>query len=258
MTTGRLVVIGTGPGSREWMSPEVAALVSAATDLVGYGPYLDLLGPLAAGKMRHASDNRQELDRAAQALALAAEGRSVALVSSGDPGVFGMAAAVFEVLDREPRWRDVDVQVAPGISAMLAGAARAGAPLGHDFCVISLSDILKPWEIVERRLQAAASADLVIVIYNPASSRRPWQIGRAQALLLEHRSRDTPVVLARNLGRHGEAVRVVALGDVQPTDVDMRTLVIVGSSQTRTVPRPGRGSGERWVYTPRHYPEASG
>jgi cobalt-precorrin 5A hydrolase/precorrin-3B C17-methyltransferase len=234
------------------MSPEVTALVSEATDLVGYGPYLDLLGPLAAGKMRHASDNRQELDRATQALRLASAGRSVALVSSGDPGIFGMAAALFEVLDREPRWREIELVVAPGISAMLAAAARAGAPLGHDFCVISLSDILKPWSVVERRLLAAASADLVIVIYNPASSKRPWQIERAKALLLEHRRPETPVVLSRNVGRAGEAVRVITLGDLAVADVDMRTLVIVGSSQTRLVPR---GDGGSWVYTPRSYPE---
>jgi cobalt-precorrin 5A hydrolase/precorrin-3B C17-methyltransferase len=234
------------------MSPEVAALVSEATDLVGYGPYLDLLGPLATDKVRHASDNRQELDRATQALRLASAGRSVALVSSGDPGIFGMAAALFEVLDREPRWREVEVVVAPGISAMLAAAARAGAPLGHDFCVISLSDILKPWSVVERRLHAAASADLVVVIYNPASSRRPWQIERAKALLLQHRRPKTPVVLSRNIGRAGEAVRVVTLGELAVADVDMRTLVIVGSSQTRMVPR---GDGGSWVYTPRSYPE---
>jgi cobalt-precorrin 5A hydrolase / precorrin-3B C17-methyltransferase len=234
------------------MSPEVVALVAEATDLVGYGPYLDLLGPLADGKLRHASDNRQEIDRATHALTLAAEGRSVAIVSSGDPGVFGMAAAVFEVLDREPRWRTVDVVVAPGLSAMLAAAARAGAPLGHDFCVISLSDILKPWAIVERRLMAAAEADLVVVIYNPASSRRPWQIERAKELLLQHRRPETPVVLARNLGRQGEVVRVFTLGELATSDVDMRTLVIVGSSQTRLVPR---GSGAPWVYTPRRYPE---
>jgi cobalt-precorrin 5A hydrolase / precorrin-3B C17-methyltransferase len=246
------VVVGTGPGSPQWMSPEVAALVTEATDLVGYGPYLDLLGPLAASKVRHASDNRQELDRATQALRLAAEGRSVALVSSGDPGIFGMAAALFEVLDREPRWREVDVVVAPGISAMLAAAARAGAPLGHDFCVISLSDILKPWSVVERRILAAAGADLVVVIYNPASSRRPWQIERAKALLLQHRHPETPVVLSRNVGRAGEAVRVISLGTLTVSDVDMRTLVIVGSSQTRLVPR---GEGGSWVYTPRSYPE---
>ena len=257
---GRLVVVGTGPGRPEWMTPEVAALVAEATDLVGYGPYLDLLGGLADGKARHASDNRQEIDRATQALHLASEGRTVALVSSGDPGIFGMAAAVFEVLDCEPRWREVDVLVAPGLSAMLAAAARAGAPLGHDFCVISLSDILKPWSIVERRLAAVAEADLVIVLYNPASSRRPWQIGRARDLLLARRSAETPVVLARNLGRAGEATRIVSLGELAAADVDMRTLVIVGSSQTRLVPRSsGATGGGAWVYTPRRYPaEGSG
>lgn len=249
---GRLFVMGTGPGGSAWMSPEVAALVASATDLVGYRPYLDLLGALATGKVRHDSDNRQEIDRATDALRLAAEGRTVGVVSSGDAGVFGMAAAVFEVLDREPRWRSVDVVVAPGISAMLAAAARAGAPLGHDFCVISLSDILKPWGVIERRLSAAASADLVTVIYNPGSSRRPWQIERARALLLEYREANTPVVLARNLGRAGEAVRVITLGSLTRADVDMRTLVIVGSSQTRLIPH---GDGAPWVYTPRSYPE---
>jgi cobalt-precorrin 5A hydrolase/precorrin-3B C17-methyltransferase len=232
------------------MSPEVVALVAEATDLVGYGPYLDLLGPLAEGKRRHASDNRQEIDRATFALMLAAEGRSVALVSSGDPGIFGMAAAVFEVLDRDPRWQDVDVIVAPGISAMLAAAARAGAPLGHDFCVISLSDNLKPWSIVERRVTAAAEADLVVVMYNPASSRRPWQLSRAKDLLLEHRAPETPVVLARNVGRDGERVWTVPLSELAASDVDMRTLVIVGSTQTRVVPS---ANGEVRVYTPRHY-----
>jgi len=249
---GRLAIVGTGPGGTDWMTPEVVSLVGNTTDLVGYGPYLDLLGPLAMGRTRHASDNRQEIDRATFALSLAADGRAVAIVSSGDPGVFGMAAAVFEVLDREPRWRSVEVVVAPGISAMLAAAARAGAPLGHDFCTISLSDILKPWSVVERRLSAAAAADFVIAIYNPASSQRPWQIERARTLLLEHRRPETPVVLARNLGRAGEVMRVIALQDLSIADVDMRTLLIVGSSQTRLVPRE---SGTPWVYTPRRYPD---
>ena len=252
---GRLAIVGTGPGGTDWMTPEVVSLVGGATDLVGYGPYLDLLGSLADGKTRHASDNRQEIDRATFALSLAAEGRAVAIVSSGDPGVFGMAAAVFEVLDREPRWRAIDVVVAPGISAMLAAASRAGAPLGHDFCVISLSDILKPWAVIERRLTAAASADFVVAIYNPASSQRPWQLDRARALLLEHRRPETPVILARSLGRAGEALRVIQLGDLTVADVDMRTLVIVGSSQTRLIPRE---RGAPWVYTPRRYPAEDG
>ncbi len=259
---GRLIVVGTGPGAPEWMSPEVTALVAEATDLVGYMTYVDLLcdilGPAAAGKTRHTSDNREELDRVRFALDLAAQGRTVALVSSGDPGVFGMAAAVFEILDRDPQpaWRDVDVTIAPGISAMFAAAARAGAPLGHDFCVISLSDNLKPWEVVEARIAAAARADFVIVFYNPASTQRQWQVDRAKALLLEHRAPSTPVVLARNVGRDGEGVRVTTLEALNAADADMRTLVIVGSSQTRTVLRAHSRAGEGpWVYTPRHYPE---
>lgn len=250
---GRLAVIGTGPGSAEWMSPEVVAIVGDATDLVGYGPYLDLLGALADGKHRHASDNRQEIDRVRQALALAAEGCRVALVSSGDPGIFGMAAALFEVLERDGHaaWGNVEVVVAPGMSAMLAAAARAGAPLGHDFCVISLSDNLKPWEVVERRISAAASADLVLVVYNPASSQRGWQLDRAKELLLAHRTPDTPVILARNVGREGEAIRTTTLAALAAGDADMRTLVIVGSTQTRLVPRADGGA---WVYTPRRYP----
>jgi len=262
--SGRLLVIGTGPGATEWMSPEVTALASSATDVVGYATYVemlcDLLGPLAEGKTRHISDNREELDRVRFALDLAARGRTVALVSSGDPGVFGMAAAVFEVLDRvnhadwRPAWRDVEVTVAPGISAMFAAAARAGAPLGHDFAVISLSDNLKPWATVEARIGAAASADFVIAFYNPASTQRRWQLDRAKALLLEHRAPSTPVVLARNVGRDGEGVRVTTLAAMDPADADMRTLIIVGSSQTRTVPR-GENGNSVWVYTPRHYPD---
>ena len=249
--------MGTGPGAAEWLSPEVAALVAEATDLVGYGPYVDmlcaLLGPLAAGKTRHPSDNREELDRARLALDLAAGGRTVALVSSGDPGVFGMATAVFEVLDGDPRaaWHAIEVTVAPGISAMLAAAARAGAPLGHDFCVVSLSDNLKPWATVEARIEAAARADFVLVCYNPASTLRRWQLDRARAILLTHRAPSTPVVLARNVGREGEAVRVSTLEALRAEDADMRTIVIVGSTQTRAVPR---GDGGLWVYTPRHYP----
>ena len=256
---GRLLVVGTGPGAAEWLSPEVAALAAEASDLVGYGPYVDmlcaLLGPGAEGKARHPSDNREELDRARFALDLAATGRTVALVSSGDPGVFGMAAAVFEALDRDPSpaWRAVEVIVAPGISAMLAAAARAGAPLGHDFCVVSLSDNLKPWTTVEARIEAAARADFVLVCYNPASTARRWQLDRARAVLLAHRAPSTPVVLARNVGREGEAVRVTTLEALRAEDADMRTLVIVGSTQTRTVPRGD--AGDVWVYTPRHYPE---
>lgn len=248
---GKLAIVGTGPGAAEWMSPEVKALLQAATDLVGYKTYLDLVGAFAQGK-RHESDNRVELDRARQALDLAADGRSVVIVSSGDPGIYAMAAAVFEVIDREakPAWQQLDIHVAPGISAMQAAAAAIGAPLGHDFCAISLSDILKPWSVIEQRLTAAAQADFVIALYNPVSKQRTWQLEEAKALLLKWRSPTTPVVLARNLGRSGQSVQVIALGQLTSTHADMRTVLLIGSSRTRTI---ARNDGGVWVYTPREY-----
>jgi cobalt-precorrin 5A hydrolase / precorrin-3B C17-methyltransferase len=249
---GRLSIIGTGPGSAQWMSPEVKGILQAATDLVGYKTYLDLVGDLAQGKQRHESDNRVELDRARHALALATEGKSVVVVSSGDPGIFAMAAAVFEVIDHDanPAWNNLDIHVAPGISAMQAAAAAVGAPLGHDFCAISLSDILKPWEVIEQRLGAAAAADFAIALYNPISSQRTWQLTAAKEVLLRWRSPTTPVVLARNLGRDGEATQVIALKDLTAEQADMRTILIIGSSQTRTLQR---SNGKTWVYTPRKY-----
>jgi cobalt-precorrin 5A hydrolase / precorrin-3B C17-methyltransferase len=249
---GRLSIIGTGPGSAQWMSPEVKGILQAATDLVGYKTYLDLVGDLAEGKQRHESDNRVELDRARHALALATEGKSVVVVSSGDPGIFAMAAAVFEVIDRDanPAWNDLDIHVAPGISAMQAAAAAVGAPLGHDFCAISLSDILKPWEVIEQRLAAAAAADFAIALYNPISSQRTWQLDAAKEVLLRWRSPTTPVVLARNLGRAGETTQVISLKDLSADCADMRTILIIGSSQTRILQRP---DGKTWVYTPRTY-----
>jgi cobalt-precorrin 5A hydrolase/precorrin-3B C17-methyltransferase len=248
---GKLAIVGTGPGAAEWMSPEVKAILQAATDLVGYKTYLDLVGTFAQGK-RHESDNRVELDRARQALDLAAEGRSVVVVSSGDPGIYAMAAAVFEVIDREanPAWQQLDIHVAPGISAMQAAAAAIGAPLGHDFCAISLSDILKPWSVIEQRLAAAAQADFVIALYNPVSKQRTWQLEQAKELLLNWRSPTTPVVLARNLGRSGQSVQVIPLDQLTSTHADMRTVLLIGSSQTRTI---ARNNGGVWVYTPRHY-----
>jgi len=248
---GKLAIVGTGPGAAEWMSPEVKALLQAATDLVGYKTYLDLVGTFAQGK-RHESDNRVEIDRARQALDLAADGRSVVVVSSGDPGIYAMAAAVFEVIDREakPAWQQLDIHVAPGISAMQAAAAAIGAPLGHDFCAISLSDILKPWSVIEQRLAAAAQADFVIALYNPVSKQRVWQLEQAKALLLQWRSPTTPVVLARNLGRSGQSVLVKPLADLATTDADMRTVLLIGSSKTRTI---ARNDGGMWVYTPREY-----
>lgn len=252
ISRGKLAIVGTGPGGAPWMSPEVKEILREATDWVGYKFYLDLAGTLREGQNRHDSDNREEIDRARFALDLAASGKSVAVVSSGDPGIFAMAAAVFEAIDfdAKPEWEGIDIRVAPGISAMQAAAAAIGAPLGHDFCAISLSDILKPWEVIEQRISAAASADLVMAFYNPISKQRVWQLKRAIEILLETRDAKTPVVLGRNLGRPGQSVRVCTLGEFQPEDADMRTLVIVGSSQTRIIPRK---YGDVWVYTPRRY-----
>jgi cobalt-precorrin 5A hydrolase / precorrin-3B C17-methyltransferase len=249
---GRLAIIGTGPGGQEWMSPEVKEILKSATDLVGYKTYLDLVGALGNGKQRHESDNREELARAKMALNLAVEGRYVAVVSSGDPGIYAMAAAVFEVLDRhpQPEWDSVEIHVAPGISAMQAAAATIGAPLGHDFCAISLSDILKPWSIIEQRIAAAASADFVIAFYNPVSKERTWQLAAARDILLRYRTPDTPVVLARNVGRPGQTVRAIALEQLAPTVADMRTVILVGSTKTRTLKR---SDGSIAVYTPRQY-----
>ncbi len=252
ISRGKLAIVGTGPGGAPWMSPEVKEILREATDWVGYKFYLDLAGTLRFGQKRHDSDNREEIDRARFALDLAASGKSVAVVSSGDPGIFAMAAAVFEAIDfdAKPEWQGIDIRVAPGISAMQAAAAAIGAPLGHDFCVISLSDILKPWEVIEQRIAAAAASDLVMAFYNPISKQRIWQLARAIDILLQSRDTKTPVILGRNLGRPGQSVRVCTLGEFQPQDADMRTLVIVGSSQTRIIPRK---YGDVWVYTPRRY-----
>ena len=249
---GRLAIVGTGPGSAQWMSPQVKELLKSATDWVGYSTYLNLVEPLRQGQQRHESDNRVELDRARQALNLAAEGRSVALISSGDPGIYAMATAVFEVIeqDAKPEWQRLDIQVAPGISAMQAAASQVGAPIGHDFCTISLSDILKPWSVIEQRILAAAQADLVIAFYNPISSQRTWQLAKAKELLLQVRSPQTPVILARNLGRPKQAIVVTTLNQFQPEAADMRTIILIGSSKTRIIQRP---YGKVWVYTPRWY-----
>jgi cobalt-precorrin 5A hydrolase / precorrin-3B C17-methyltransferase len=249
---GKLTVVGTGPGSKQWMSPEVRATILAATDLVGYHTYLDLVKDLSVGKECHGSDNRVELDRSRLALDLAARGKNVVVVSSGDPGIFAMAAAVLEVLDTEnrPEWQSIDLQINPGISAMQAAAAAVGAPLGHDFCAISLSDILKPWEVVAARIASAAEADFAIAFYNPISSQRSWQLTAAKEILLKSRSITTPVILARNLGRSGQEVRVISLGELAPESADMRTVILIGSSQTRLIPR---ADGSNWVYTPRSY-----
>ncbi|MEV6524016.1 precorrin-2 C(20)-methyltransferase [Longispora sp. NPDC051575] len=241
---GEVVVVGLGPAGRDWLTPEASAALAGADDLVGYAPYVAKV-PVNPRQRRHASDNRVEAERAEFALDLALSGRRVAVVSSGDPGVFAMASAVLEVATGE-RWRDVPVRVLPGLTAAQAVASRAGAPLGHDFCVLSLSDYLKPWEVIEGRLEAAARADLVLAIYNPASKTRTWQVERARDLLLEHRSPDTPVVIGRDVGGAQESVRVVRLADLDPATIDMRCLLIIGSSQTR--------AKDGVVFTPRHYP----
>ena len=249
---GSLAVVGLGPGDAAWRAPEAEAQIRAATDLVGYRLYLDLLGPLTEGKILHDYALGEEEARVRTALDLAAEGRAVALVCSGDPGIYAMAALVFELLDREPRpeWRRPEVAVVPGISALQAAAARAGAPLGHDFCAISLSDLLTPWAVIEKRLRAAAEGDFVVALYNPVSQRRTTQLLRAVDILRRDRPAETPVVLARNLGRDGEAVSVIDLAALTPEAVDMLTVVLVGSSETRRV---ARGDGGAWVYTPRGY-----
>jgi cobalt-precorrin 5A hydrolase/precorrin-3B C17-methyltransferase len=249
---GSLAIVGIGPGAAAARTHEVEAAIQAATDLVGYKLYLDLLGPLAAHKARHGYELGEEEMRVRIALSLAAQGRDVALVCSGDAGIYAMATLVFELIEREGNadWARIAITGLPGVSAMQTAAARIGAPLGHDFCAISLSDLLTPWEAIEQRLKAAAEGDFVIAFYNPVSQRRRTQLAAAKEILLRHRPADTPAVLARSLGREGESVTVVALGDLKIEDVDMLTLVIVGSSVTRAVPRPDGGV---WVYTPRGY-----
>ncbi|MFL6600065.1 MAG: precorrin-3B C(17)-methyltransferase [Steroidobacteraceae bacterium] len=245
---GKLSVVGLGPGNSYQLTPEADATVSAADALFGYGPYLDRV-PARAGQRRHASDNRQELQRAEQALIAAAAGEAVAVVSGGDPGVFGMAAAVCEAMDRGPeQWRNVQVTFVPGISAMLAVAARVGAPLGHDFCAISLSDNLKPWEVVEQRLDAAAAAGFVIALYNPVSRARPWQLERAFARLGAILPAATPVVFGRAVGRPDERIAITQLSAARHDSADMATCIIVGSAETRVIERPGE---RPIVYTPR-------
>jgi cobalt-precorrin 5A hydrolase/precorrin-3B C17-methyltransferase len=249
---GRLSVVGLGPGDPMMMIPAARAALDAADDIVGYETYVRMAGPLRPDQTVHASDNREELWRARQAFDLAARGRKVAVVSSGDPGVFAMAAAVLEALDGsdDPAWHAVELEVLPGVSAALAAAARIGAPLGHDFCLISLSDNLKPWHVITDRLAHAAAGDFAMAFYNPISKARPWQLGEAIEILRRHRAALTPVVLGRDIGRPAESIRVTNLGDLRPEMVDMRTVVIVGSSTTRLVARP---DGGHWVYTPRWY-----
>jgi len=250
---GSLTVIGLGPGAPVFMVPAARQALDGAQDLLGYETYIRMAGPLKPGQVSHSSDNREELQRAGHAFELAASGRRVVVISSGDPGVFAMAAAVLEALhaSSDPRWHAVDLQILPGVSAALATAAKAGAPLGHDFCMLSLSDNLKPWAMIEKRLEHAAAADLVMAFYNPISKARPWQLGRALEIVRQQHSPETLVVLGRDVGRPAETLTVTTLGKLTPEQVDMRTLVIIGSSQTCRFAKPGGGD---WVYTPRSFP----
>ena len=233
--TGRLLVLGLGPGPDRWITPEVTAALAEVDHVVGYGPYVARV-PQRSGLQRHASGNTVEVDRAAFALDLAARGERVAVVSGGDAGVFGMASAVFEAQQSADRFADVHVEVLPGVTAAQAVAARAGAPLGGDYAVVSLSDRLKPWELVEQRLHAVGAADLVLAVYNPASRSRREQVARLKLILLEHRGDETPVVIGRDVGRDGEQLEVTTLAGLDPDSIDMRCLLIIGSSRTTAGP----------------------
>ena len=246
--SGSLTVVGLGPGDARWLTPETDGALAAADALFGYGAYLDR-APVREGQSRHPSDNRQEALRARAALDRAAAGSKVALVCGGDPGVFAMAAAVCEQIESgPPAWRTLDVEIVPGVTAMLAVAARVGAPLGHDFCALSLSDNLKPWPVIERRLDAAAQAGFVIALYNPMSQARQWQLAAAFERLRHYLPATTPVVFGRAVGRDDETIAVTTLQSADASSADMATLIIVGSSETRLVPRPGHAP---LVYTPR-------
>jgi precorrin-3B C17-methyltransferase len=246
--TGKLTIIGTGPGNPGQTTPQAFEAIAAGELFFGYGPYLDRLS-LRPDQQRVASDNREEIDRARAALDAASKGASVCVVSGGDPGVFAMAAAICEAVETGPEtWRRLDIVVLPGVTAMLAVAARAGAPLGHDFCAISLSDNLKPWELIERRLRAVAEAGLVIALYNPISKARPWQLATAFRILREILPVTTPVIFGRAVGRPDENFAVIPLGEADQQQADMATCVIIGSAETRVIERPGR---DPLVFSPR-------
>jgi precorrin-3B C17-methyltransferase len=246
--SGWLRVVGIGPGPSQWVTPEATVALTEATDVIGYRAYVERL-TLGPGQRLHASGNGDELQRAQNALELAVAGARVVIVSGGDPGVFAMAAAVFEAIEHGPQaWRALEVSVLPGVTAMLAAAARLGAPLGNDFCAINLSDNLKPWTVIETRLRLTARADLVIALYNPRSNARPDQLQRALEVLRAERSASTLVAFARAIGRPDEALHVTSLGAADPNLVDMRTLVLIAASSTRCIERP---DGRFWLYSPR-------
>ncbi len=252
----QLFVIGTGPGDPQLLTPAATEAIAASSDLVGYGLYLDLLGDACHNKRHHELPLGEEIGRARLALDLAASGKPTALVSSGDIGIYAMATLVFELLDKQlqgdeqhPEWLDVDIEVIPGISAMQAGASRTGALLGHDFCTISLSDLLTPWETIERRIHSAGTADFVVSFYNPRSRTRDWQIGAARDILLDYRPAQTPVLIGRQLTRSDEQILLTTLGELREDDVDMFTLVTVGNSESRHIVN----RDQHWLYTPRGY-----
>ena len=255
---GKISVVGIGPGGEEWCSPEVSKLIADAQDIVGYTLYLELVARKTNGKKIHGFALGKEKDRVIHALELAGEGRNVALVCSGDAGIYAMASLVFEVMEKNKiseNAKRVEVQVAAGISAVQAAAANVGAPIGHDYCTISLSDLLTPWEQIEKRIMAAAKGDFVIAFYNPVSQRRKTQLQCAKEILLQERSHDTPVVIAGNLGREKQKIKIVKLKELKVEEVDMLTLVIVGSSETKMIKD---NSGKKWVYTPRGYGNKKG
>lgn len=251
----KLFLVGTGPGAIDWLTPHARNAIGETTDIVGYGLYLDMLAPLVADKKHHTLPLGAEVERARVALNLAANGNTTALLSSGDIGIYAMATLVFELLNEpeEPgfnsAWLDVEIEVIPGISAMQAASSRVGAMLGHDFCTISLSDLLTPWQTIEQRIHAAGQGDFVVSFYNPVSKKRDWQLNHARDILLTYRPASTPVVIGRQLTRDDEHVRIITLGELDATDVDMFTLVSVGNRETRCVTTPQ----QQWAYTPRGY-----
>ncbi|MAH85591.1 MAG: precorrin-3B C(17)-methyltransferase [Rhodospirillaceae bacterium TMED8] len=253
---GKLTIVGIGPGAAAWRTSAVTRVLTHADEIVGYSLYLTLINDLIAGKPCHSSSLSEEEARVRLALERAAEGWDVALVSSGDAGIYALATLAFELLDREnnPEWNRMEIRVEPGVSAIQAAASRMGAPIGHDFCTVSLSDLLTPWEVIEQRLIAAAEGDFIVALYNPVSKRRQNHIITARDTLLEHRPASTPVILGRNLGRKGETLEVLQLDKLTPDRVDMLTLVIIGNSQTRLMER----GQKQWVYSPRGYAKKMG
>jgi len=252
----KLYIVGTGPGDKELVVPKALAAIDESSDLVAYGLYLDLLGAVCDGKTHHDLPLGEEIERASLALELAASGKTTALISSGDVGIYAMATLVFELLDQQlqniqvhPEWLEVEIEVVPGISAMQAGASRVGALLGHDFCTISLSDLLTPWETIVKRLHACGQGDFVVSLYNPRSKKRDWQINTARDILLEYRPSTTPVLIGRQLTRPDESINIITLGELDAERVDMFTLVTVGNSETQHI----INGSKHWVYTPRGY-----